>query len=83
LTAACCPKRDFYTPSPPHPLKTATDFCTAYLKEHVFCTAYSKKHTRKQAQKSRQKKVIQKNAAKNAARKVGKKFIPELVLLLS
>ncbi len=30
LTAACCPKRDYYTHTPP--LKTATDFCTANSK---------------------------------------------------
>jgi len=30
LTAACCPKRDFYTPHPTPPSKeNATDFCTA------------------------------------------------------
>jgi len=31
LTAASCPKKDFYTPAP-HPQKHATDFCTAYSK---------------------------------------------------
>ncbi len=31
LTAASCPKKDFYTP-PPTPQKCAKDFCTAYSK---------------------------------------------------
>jgi hypothetical protein len=37
LTAACCPRRDFYTPPSPPPLENATD------KKIVICTANSKK----------------------------------------
>jgi hypothetical protein len=33
LTAASCPKRDFYTHTPP--LKTATEFCTARQKNSI------------------------------------------------
>ena len=40
LTAACCPKRDFYTP-PPH-TKMETDFCNERPKRFILPKAYSK-----------------------------------------
>ena len=50
-----------------------------------FCTAYSKKHAKEQAQKKSAKRWQKsgKKAAKKATKRVGKKFIPEHVLLLS
>jgi len=87
LTAASCPKKDFYTP--PHPQKSATDFCTAFSKKrHLYCvltkvlkagrknTAFSKKcHlycVLKKALKSRPKKVRKKSAKKTT--KKGRKL---------
>jgi len=60
LTAACCPKRDFYTPSPP--LKNSNR-----LKQRVFCTAYSKKQAQKRWQKGGKK------GSKKGGKKGGKK----------
>jgi len=74
LTAAFCPKRlrDFYSTTPPHPLKNYNRLLYCILK--------------KIAPKSRPEKgskKVAKKAAKNLARKVDIKFIPEPVLLLS
>jgi len=71
LTAACCPKRDFYTHTPP-PLKNGNVLHTQ--NSTSFCTAYSKKHTKKSAKKSQQKKVGKKRRQiKSRPKKVGKK----------
>ncbi len=65
-----------HTPFPPTPKKRQQTFVlhTQNSESIVLCA-------KKQSQKSLQKGG--KKAAKNAARKVGKKFIPEPVLLLS
>jgi len=71
LTAACCPKRDFYTnthtPLPtPHPPKNGKRllYCILKIARLLYC-------------------VLKKEAGKKAATNVGKKVIPELVLLMS
>jgi len=56
-------------------VKISINCCSKYTSFKVSCLF-------KTGQKSWPKKAAKK-AAKNAARKVGKKFIPELVLLLS
>jgi len=45
LTAACCPRRDFFlhTHTPLPPLKMQQTFVLHTQKNHVICTAYSKK----------------------------------------
>jgi len=75
LTAACCPKRVFYTHthSPP-PKKWQQTFVLHTQKNNSSSVLRTqKKPAKKQAQK----------VGKKVARKVGKKFIPEPVLLLS
>ncbi len=58
LTAASCPKKDFYTP----PLqKSATDFCTVTQNSTTFVLP---------TQKSTQKRAGPKKLAKKAAKKV-------------
>jgi len=50
LTAASCPKEDFYTP--PTPQKSATDFCTALSKKHhLYCVLKKKLKSRPKSQK--------------------------------
>jgi hypothetical protein len=69
LTAASCPKKDFYTPPTPtpNPQKRATDFCTAYLKivQLLYCVlkkvrqkAGPKKSAKKTAKKTHQKSTL-------------------------
>jgi len=77
LTAAC-PRRDFYTHIPLPPLENATDFCTAYSKKHVICTACSKKALKQTFVLHTQKKHVictahSKKHSKNRQKKVAKK----------
>ncbi len=77
LTAASCPKKDFYTPPPPPPKKTCNRllFCILKIARLLYCIL--KKVRQKAGPKRRQKRRQISN------RKVAKKFIPEPVLLLS
>jgi len=79
LTAASCPKKDFYTPPPKK--KVQQTFVLHTRKSTTFVL-----HT----QKSRPKKVGikvgkkgSKKGGKKPARRLAQKFIPEPVLLLS
>jgi len=84
LTAACCPKRDFYTHTPP-PKKRHQTFVlhTQNSTSFVLCTQKSGPKSRHKKVGKKAAKKVAKKAAKTAARKVGKKFIPKPVLLLS
>jgi len=81
LTAACCSKRDFLTHTPPHPTPPPKKRQQTFVL-HTQNSSFFELRTQKSTPKSRPQKGYKK-AAKHAARKVGKKFIPEPVLLLS
>jgi len=79
LTAASCPKKNFYTPPPPKNVQQTFVLHTQNSTTFVL-------PTQKSTPKSRPKKVGKKGGkkgGKKAARKAAKKFIPEPVLLLS
>jgi len=71
LTAASCPKKDFYTHTPKKNVQHTFVLHTQTRASFVL-------HTQKSAKKAGPKKP-----AKKTTKKVAKKFIPEPVLLLS
>jgi len=89
LTAACCPKRDFYTHTHTHPPQKQQQTFVLHTQNSVSFVLRTQKSRPKSRPKSQQKggkkaaKKSAKKVAKKAARKMGKKFIPEPVLLLS
>jgi len=79
LTAASCPKKDFYNPTP-HPPKTCNRLLYCKIEPLLYCVL--KKACQKAGPK-RQKKGGKTGGGKKAAKKAAKKFIPEPVLLKS
>jgi len=76
LTAASCPRKDFYTHTPTPPKNLQQTFVLHTQNSTTFVLL-----TQKSVPKSRPEKVGKKAATK-AAIKAAKKFIPEPVLLL-
>jgi len=80
LTAACCPKRDFYTHTHPSPSKNSNRllYCILKIARLLYCAP-----KKKQSQKSRQKvsKKLEKKlekGGKKGSKKVGKSLFLSL-----
>jgi len=82
LTAASCPKKDFYTPPTQKNVQQTFVMHTQNSESFVLRTQKSAPKAGPKVGKKGSKKCGKK-VAKNAARKVAKKFVPEPVLLLS